>query len=77
MCVGADDPFVPAEQRAAFEEEMGAAGVDWQLHLYGGVQHTFTNPVGDQVGWPGLAYDADADRRSWRSMLELFTETLS
>ena len=25
---------------------------------------------------PGIAYDAAADRNSWRSMLELFDETL-
>src|SRR5439155_19457800 len=32
---GADDPFVPAKDVAAFEEEMRQAGVDWQLVKYG------------------------------------------
>jgi hypothetical protein len=26
---------------------------------------------------PGFAFDAAADRRSWRSMLDLFDETLA
>jgi hypothetical protein len=28
------------------------------------------------VGMPGIAYNADAARRSWRSMLALLDETL-
>src|SRR4051794_2507385 len=44
LCLGAEDPVVPAEQRASFLAEMNDAGVDWQMHLYGGVGHSFTNP---------------------------------
>ena len=36
VCIGADDPFVPAEQRLAFEQEMRAADVDWRMNVYGG-----------------------------------------
>ena len=36
--------------------EMRAGGVDWQLHLYGGVQHSFTNPHASETGLPGIAY---------------------
>jgi len=32
---GADDPFVPAKDLAAFEDEMRQAKVDWQLVKYG------------------------------------------
>jgi dienelactone hydrolase len=76
MCVGAQDPLLPAEQRAAFEAEMIAAGVDWRLNLYGQAQHSFTNPGADATGIPGLAYHAETDRRSWRAMLDLFAETI-
>ena len=44
VCIGADDPFIPPEQRAGFEAEMRDGGVDWQMHLYGGTVHSFTNP---------------------------------
>ncbi len=75
VMIGADDPAIPPEQRAAFEAEMRAAKVDWQMHIYGGVRHSFTNKHADRVGRPELArYDADADARSWASMLALFAE---
>ena len=77
MCCGADDPFVPPEVRHAFEAEMIEAGVaDWRIELYGKVGHSFTNPRADGLGLPGLAYDAAADRRSWRSLLDLLEESL-
>jgi dienelactone hydrolase len=74
MCVGADDPIIPREARAAFEDEMRAAGVDWRLNLYGGAQHSFTHPGSESIGMPGLKYDRTADERSWRAMLDLFDE---
>ena len=77
MCVGSDDPFTPADTRLAFEDEMRAAGVrDWTLEVYGGVGHSFTNIRAGLTGRPGLGYDAAADRRSWRSMLHLFDDTI-
>lgn len=75
VCTGADDPGVPAEQRAAFEEEMRAGKVDWQMHVYGGVVHSFTNPDADKMGRPEmLRYDAVADARSWATMTAFFHE---
>ena len=77
MCCGTEDPFAAPEQRLAFEAEMRQAGVaDWRLELYGGVKHSFTNPAADQFGMPGFGYDAQADRQSWSSMLELFRAVL-
>ncbi len=73
-CCGAADPHCPPEQRAAFEREMSAAGADWQVHVYGGVQHGFT--VRGSERSPGCAYDASADRRSWAAMTALLDETL-
>ena len=74
LCHGADDPIVTAEQRNAFLARMTAAGVDWQLHLYGGVGHSFTNPEIDAWKIPGFAYDESADRRAWSAMIDLFDE---
>ena len=76
VCIGADDPLIPADQRSAFEAEMRAAGVDWQMHLYGGAVHSFTNPDAGRLGRPGIAYDQRADERSWSAMLALFAEVL-
>ncbi len=76
VCIGADDAYVPPEQRAAFEQEMRAGGVDWRMDLYGGVVHSFTNPSADGTN-PVLRYDAVADARSWRAMLHLFDEVFT
>jgi dienelactone hydrolase len=76
VCTGADDPHVPADQRAAFAEEMTAAGADWRINLHGGARHGFTDPNVDPVRWPGAAYNARADARSWRAMRDLFDEAL-
>jgi len=74
VCIGADDPLVPAEQRTAFEEEMRAAQVDWRMNLYGGAVHSFTNPNADMSGIPGVAHHQPTDERSWRAMLDFFDE---
>jgi dienelactone hydrolase len=77
VCIGADDPGIPAEQRAAFETEMRDGGVAWEMHLYGGVVHSFTNPEAHLMNRPDfLRYDARADRVSWQAMTELFNEVL-
>ncbi len=77
-CIGADDPGIGPEVRAAFEQEMRAAGVDWRLHVYGGVVHSFTNPEAAAMGRPEFArYDAGADARSHREMLALFDEVFA
>jgi dienelactone hydrolase len=76
VCIGADDPLVPADQRVGFEEEMRAAEVDWRMNLYGGAEHSFTNPNAALMGIPGVAYHQPTDERSWRAMLDLFDERL-
>jgi dienelactone hydrolase len=68
VCIGADDPMIGADSREAFVQEMRAGGVDWQMELYGGVVHSFTNPEADKQGNPALKYDAKADARSWAKL---------
>jgi len=74
VLAGGDDPFVPPAQVTAFEEEMRKAGADWQVHLYGGAAHSFTNPEADGYGLKGPAYNERADRRSWEAMKVFFAE---
>jgi len=73
--IGADDPVIPPDQRAPFEQEMTAGGVDWRMIVYGRTGHSFTNPEADTWGRPGFAYHPDSDRRSWQAMRDLFGET--
>lgn len=74
VCHGALDPFITLEHVAAFSREMQAAAVDYQINLYGGAQHGFTNPVADRLGRPGVAYHFLADARSWWAMRQFLTE---
>jgi dienelactone hydrolase len=74
VCTGADDPFVPVAQVAAFAEEMTKAKANWQVISYAGTVHSFTNPEADKVGAPGIAYNKFADERSWKAMTSLFEE---
>ncbi|MBE0617710.1 MAG: dienelactone hydrolase family protein [Proteobacteria bacterium] len=71
---GADDPFVPPADVAAFQDEMPRAGADWQMNIYGGAQHSFTNPAADGVALKGAQYQEAADRRSWEALKLFFAE---
>ena len=73
---GGDDPHAPTKDVNAFEEEMPAGGVDWQLVVYGGAVHAFTNPAAGNDKSRRAAYDARADRRSWEAMKGFFAEAL-
>jgi dienelactone hydrolase len=72
---GGADPNVKPEDLAAFMKEMNDGGVKWwHVDVYGDAVHGFTNPA--NVGDPktGVAYNADADRRSWMAMQHFFDE---
>ena len=71
---GADDPYVPADQVLAFQNEMRKGAVDWQMVIYGGAVHSFTNPDAGNDPAKGAAYNERADRRSWQSMQLFFAE---
>lgn len=76
--LGADDPGNPPEAQAAFGRLLSDAGVDWQMTLYGGAVHSFTNPEAEKMGQPDfLRYDAAADRRSWQQMAALLEEVFA
>lgn len=77
VCIGADDPLIPAAQRADFESEMREGGVDWQMHLYGRTVHSFTNKEAAKRHMPDtIRYSPESDARSWASMEQLFAEAL-
>lgn len=74
ICHGADDPFVPAADIAAFQAEVNAAKVDWQMINYSGAVHSFTQPMAGNDNSRGAAYNEAADRRSWIAMQVFFNE---
>lgn len=75
-CNGADGPFVPPEHLIAFEDEMRAAGADWQVINYGGTVHSFMNPWADGMDVPGTLYNERSAERAWAAMRSFFGEVL-
>ncbi|KEQ51770.1 dienelactone hydrolase family protein [Sphingobium chlorophenolicum] len=69
VCHGWDDPIAPPEATVALAKELTEAGCDWQIHAYGRTGHAFTD---HDANMPerGLAYNPDADHRSFRSMVD-------
>lgn len=74
LCLhGHDDPMGPPEQVSALEIEMTNAKVDWQLHVFGGTKHAFTNPVANDQHL-GTVYNGTADQRSRRIIADFLNE---
>ena len=71
---GADDPHVKPEDIAAFQEGMRQAKADWQMVLFGGAVHSFTNPEATGLNMPGVAYDAKTAARAFQCMEFFFKE---
>jgi len=72
---GEDDKFTPQQAIDAFMQEMHDAKVDFQFINYPGAVHSFTNPEADELGKKfnlPLAYNAEADKRSWEDMTNFF-----
>jgi dienelactone hydrolase len=74
VLTGADDPMVPNEQVEAFKSEMTAAGAKFEVISYPHAKHGFTNPNADKAGMDGLAYNEEADKKSWAAVLDLFQQ---
>ena len=77
VCNGADDPFISPESVQAFKSALDSINADYKYFAYPGVKHSFTSKEADANGKKfnmPLAYDADADEKSWTSLQELFAE---
>lgn len=73
ICVmhGAKDPVVPKHDRDVFEAEMEAAGVKWQMLIFGGLLHSFCEVESDV---PGIAcFDPGAARQCYRMIDDFAT----
>lgn len=77
---GAADSFIPPEQIGAFAAEMATAGADMRFFNYAGAKHSFTNPAADdyakRFNMP-IAYNAEADRRSWDELKRFLAEVFA
>ncbi len=71
---GAMDPYVKIDEVVGFWKEMNKTDTDWQLNIYSGAVHSFTNPASGDDPSKGVAYNAEADLRSWAAMKMFLSE---
>ncbi len=76
VCHGADDPWVPAKDVAAFQDEMRQAKADYVFVAYANAVHAFTQKEAGNDNSKGAAYNEAAHHRSWQHMKDFFKETL-
>ena len=69
---GAGDNFVPPQEVENFKAEMQSAKVDFTFIPYEGAVHSFTVPEAGTDPSKGMAYNAEADEKSWQAMTEFF-----
>ena len=77
ICNGAADPLNPPDKIEAFEKKMNSANLNYKLINYPGAKHSFTNPAADSIGNKynlPLAYNKQADEKSWETMKNFFDE---
>jgi dienelactone hydrolase len=74
ICHGSADPFTKPETLQNYIAAMNASGLDWQMIIYGGAKHSFTNPDADKAGMAALEYSKSAGQRSWSHMKLFFHE---
>ena len=70
---GDSDPMVGQDQIESFRQEMISKKVDWQLHVFGGAMHSFTNPEANDPDF-GAVYSKNADERSWKIFTDFLME---
>lgn len=66
---GGDDPYVPAEELAAFRKEMEDAKVNATITVYEGAVHSFTDWNAGTDPSKGAAYNEDVDKASWKELI--------
>lgn len=77
ICNGADDPFISSTSVTKFKKAMDSINADYEYIAYPGVKHSFTSKEADKNGEKfnlPLAYNADADQKSWESLQKLLNE---
>jgi len=75
VCQGGADKWTMAGL-VPLEDELTAAGADWQVEIYSGAVHSFTVKEAGSDPKTGMAYNEAADRHSWEAMREFLAEVL-
>ena len=75
VSIGAPDPVAPKDHRDAFEKEMDAAGAKWQMLVFSGTYHAYTDQGSDV---PGVAaWDEPACRQTYSLMHQFIADAFA
>lgn len=77
VCHGSDDSFIPEDVCRKVRGAGIRPKLTTSLFTIPAPKHSFTVPEAATANLPGIAYNAEADRRSWQDMLDLFNETFN
>lgn len=78
VCNGAVDPFISPESVETYKTAMDSVKANYKYITYPGAQHAFTNKSADSLGKKfklPLAYQEEADGKSWAELLSLLERT--
>jgi dienelactone hydrolase len=74
IATGGSDAFIPKEQVEKVRARLEEGKVHYKIEVYPGAVHSFTVPGADKHGNKNMAYDKDADEKSWAAMKAMFDE---
>ena len=78
VCNGAEDPFIPLQTVEAYKRAMDSVKADYKYIAYENATHSFTSKGADSIGKKfnlPLAYQREADEKSWAELKYLLEET--
>lgn len=79
VCHGEADSFISAEELNGFRKNLDDTKTEYQFIGYPGATHAFSNPaatdMGKQFNIP-IAYQAEADEKSWKDMKKFLRKAL-
>lgn len=73
---GRADSFIPQERVLAFQDGLDRVKATWDMAIYSGARHGFTNPGAGAYGMENIQYNERADKESWATMLRMFEDEL-
>lgn len=79
VCHGMADKFVSAGEVAAFKKQLDSVGAPFTFKEYPNATHAFTNPGSDENAAKfkmPIAYNPEADKKSWQDMQDFFATVL-
>lgn len=73
---GDQDPIVPFEQVARFQNEMRAVNANWQMNTYGDARHSFTGEGTTESSSSEATLHPQSEKRAWQATLAFLDEVL-